>query len=78
MLGVLRDKTASRRDTMQAATWLADRGFGKPVQTFRAETEPEPFGSPFAGMDVKALEAQRTEPYLHRPPDSPGVGGCRT
>ena len=58
MLGVLRDKTASRRDTMQAATWLADRGFGKPVQTLRAETEPEPFRSPFEGMDVKALEVE--------------------
>lgn len=34
---------------MQAATWLADRGFGKPVQTLRAETEPEVPRSPFRG-----------------------------
>ena len=58
MLSVLRDKTASRRDTMQAATWLADRGFGRPIQTLRAETEPKLYRNPFEGMDVKALEAE--------------------
>jgi len=28
VLGVLSDKNASNRERMEAATWLADRGFG--------------------------------------------------
>ena len=31
VLGVLRDQTASNRERMEAAPWLADRGFGKPA-----------------------------------------------
>jgi len=31
VLGVLRDQNASNRERMEAATWLADRGFGKPA-----------------------------------------------
>ena len=31
VLGVLRDQNASNRERMDAATWLADRGFGKPA-----------------------------------------------
>ena len=31
VLSVLRDQTASNRERMEAATWLADRGFGKPA-----------------------------------------------
>ena len=31
VLGVLRDQTAGNRERMEAATWLADRGFGKPA-----------------------------------------------
>ena len=31
VLAVLRDQTASNRERMEAATWLADRGFGKPA-----------------------------------------------
>ncbi|MQF64325.1 hypothetical protein FIM03_03480, partial [SAR202 cluster bacterium AD-802-L14_MRT_200m] len=30
VLSVLRDENASNRERMEAATWLADRGFGKP------------------------------------------------
>jgi hypothetical protein len=33
MLRVFRDEAASRRDRTEAATWLADRGFGRPTQT---------------------------------------------
>jgi hypothetical protein len=33
MLGVFRDPAAPRRDRTAAATWLADRGFGRPTQT---------------------------------------------
>ena len=31
VLGVLRDENASSRERMEDATWLADRGFGKPA-----------------------------------------------
>ena len=31
-LSVLRDKEAGYRVRLEAATWLADRGFGRPVQ----------------------------------------------
>ena len=31
VLGVLRDQNASNRERMEAVTWLADRGFGKPA-----------------------------------------------
>ena len=31
VLGVLRDLNASNRERMEAARWLADRGFGKPA-----------------------------------------------
>ena len=31
VLSVLRDQNASNRERMEAATWLADRVFGKPV-----------------------------------------------
>src|SRR3712207_1629766 len=33
MLSVLRDKRASNRDRIDAAKWLADRGFGRAVET---------------------------------------------
>lgn len=38
MLRVFRNAKAKDRDRMEAATWLADRGFGRPVQT--VETTP--------------------------------------
>ena len=31
VLAVMRDQNASNRERMEAATWLADRGFGKPA-----------------------------------------------
>ncbi len=31
VLSVLRDQNASNRERMEAATWLADRGYGKPA-----------------------------------------------
>ena len=31
VLNVLRDENASNRERMEAATWLADRGYGKPA-----------------------------------------------
>ena len=31
VLSVLRDENASNKERMEATTWLADRGFGKPA-----------------------------------------------
>ncbi len=36
-LVVLRDEAASNRERMDAATWLADRGFGKPTVNAAAQ-----------------------------------------
>ena len=47
MLGVFRDESESTRTRVEAASWLADRGFGKPQQTSliasvdAAQQEPE-------------------------------------
>jgi hypothetical protein len=62
MLGVLRDASAARKDRMQAATWLADRGFGKPVQTISAEVdEAEQRRLELASMPDPELERQVAE-----------------
>ena len=61
MVEVFRDETASRRDRMQAATWLADRGFGKPVQTLRAEPEGESRQLELESMPTAELLRQQAE-----------------
>jgi hypothetical protein len=35
MLGVFRNKVPSRRDRMEAASWLTDRAYGRAGQTLR-------------------------------------------
>ena len=42
MLAVFRDEDASRPERVGAATWLADRGFGKPTQSVAQVGPPEP------------------------------------
>ena len=42
VLSVFRDKNASNKERMDAATWLADRGFGKP--TVNAGSQAPGFG----------------------------------
>ena len=37
VLGVLRYQTARHKERMDAATWLADRGFGKPTVNAAAQ-----------------------------------------
>ncbi len=47
---------------MQAATWLADRGFGKPVQTLRAEVdESQRRQSELASIPTPELKRQLAE-----------------
>jgi hypothetical protein len=50
MLGVLEDETERTETWMQEATWLADRGFGKPVQPQAVEL------SAHGGFDLDAVE----------------------
>ena len=38
VLAVLRDQNASNRERMEAATWLVDRGFGKPTVDIALES----------------------------------------
>ena len=42
VLSVFRDANASNKERMDAATWLADRGFGKP--TVNADAQAPGFG----------------------------------
>ena len=37
VLSVFRDENASNKERMDAATWLADRGFGKPTVNSRSQ-----------------------------------------
>ena len=37
VLSVFRDENASNKERMEAATWLADRGFGKPTVNASAQ-----------------------------------------
>jgi hypothetical protein len=37
VLGVIRDQNATNKERMDAATWLADRGFGKPTVNAAAQ-----------------------------------------
>lgn len=44
MVSVLDDEGASRRDRMQACEWLADRGWGRAVQSVEQRIEQTPAG----------------------------------
>jgi hypothetical protein len=46
MLGVLEDDTERTETRMQAATWLADRGFGKPTQPQEVELTARTYFDP--------------------------------
>ena len=56
VLGVLRDQTASNRERMEAAIWLADRGFGKPTVDIALEPSEDRWFTIDIG-DPPALEA---------------------
>ena len=59
VLGVLRDQTASNRERMEAATWLADRGFGKPT----VDIALEPPEDRWFTIDIGYPPAMRPKPY---------------
>jgi hypothetical protein len=56
MLSVFRDAGASRRDRMEAASWLTDRAYGRAAQTVRQEVEV-PAGVSFAELTHEQREA---------------------
>ena len=59
VLGVLRDQTASNRERMEAAIWLADRGFGKPT----VDIALEPPEDRWFTIDIGDPPAMRPKPY---------------
>jgi Family of unknown function (DUF5681) len=54
MLSVFRDGHESTKSRVQAATWLADRGFGKPTQTQAVELSAD------GGLDLEGAKARLT------------------
>jgi hypothetical protein len=56
MLGVFRDKSATRRDRMEAAGWVTDRAYGRAAQTLRQEVEV-PAGVSFAELTHEQRQA---------------------
>jgi hypothetical protein len=42
MLSVMKDETARTADRLEAAKWLADRGFGRTVQTLDLDVTAHP------------------------------------
>jgi hypothetical protein len=59
MLGVLRDEGERTKTRVEAASWLADRGFGRPQQTTLVGTADEQATpSPYEGMTAEQLWAR--------------------
>ena len=52
VLSVFRNAKAKDQDRMDAATWLADRGFGKPVQTIAAPSQRQTIFRQSDGRDI--------------------------
>jgi hypothetical protein len=61
MLGVMRGEVhgARARDRIEAATWLADRAFGKPVQTLQHGVEDDTMGK--VSVDALRLLVERRQ-----------------
>jgi len=56
MVDVLGDKTAKRADRLEAAKWLADRGFGKAVQAVEVEVPVQSWASVLARLPIEDLQ----------------------
>jgi hypothetical protein len=69
MLRVFRTEGESTKTRVEAASWLADRGFGRPQQTTLVGTADEQATeSPYAGMTAEQLRAR-----LRALPDEPAA-----
>ncbi|MCS5661071.1 MAG: DUF5681 domain-containing protein, partial [Dehalococcoidia bacterium] len=62
VLAVLRDQNASNRERMEAATWLADRGFGRPT----VDIALEPPEDRWFTIDIGDPPAMRPKPSYSR------------
>jgi hypothetical protein len=70
MLAVLRDEGESTKTRVEAASWLADRGFGRPQRTTLVGTAYEQASvSPYAELSDEELDA-RLRAFL---PDEPAA-----
>jgi uncharacterized protein DUF5681 len=56
MVDVLGDDSARTADRLEAAKWLADRGFGKAVQAVEIDVPVESWASVFARIPTEDLE----------------------
>ena len=56
MVTVLGDEQARTADRLQAAMWLADRGFGKAVQAVEIDVPVQSWASALAGLPTEDLE----------------------
>jgi hypothetical protein len=70
MLRVLRAEGESTKTRVEAASWLADRGFGRPQQTtLVGSADEEASVSPYADLSDEELHA-RLRAFL---PDEPAA-----
>ena len=56
MVEVLGDETARTSDRLEAAKWLADRGFGKAVQAVEIDVPVQSWASELARLPMEDLE----------------------
>ena len=56
MVEVLGDDSARTADRLQAAMWLADRGFGKAVQTVEIDVPVQSWASELARLPMEDLQ----------------------
>lgn len=56
MIEVLSDETARTADRLEAAKWLADRGFGKAVQAVEIDVPVQSWDSVLARLPTEDLE----------------------
>jgi hypothetical protein len=57
MVQVLGDERARTADRLEAARWLADRGFGKSVQAVEIDVPVQSWASELAHIPLEDLEA---------------------
>ena len=65
MVGVLGDESARMIDRLEAAKWLADRGFGKAVQAVEIEVPVQSWESVLARLPTEDLATMRAILWKH-------------
>jgi hypothetical protein len=72
MVEVLGDKAARTADRLEAAKWLADRGFGKAVQAVEVDVPVQSWASVLAPLPIEDLQTMIAILEKH------GLGGRAT